>query len=142
MIDRLSDNFNNALNSPPVDFLCIFPFIQQAMGGVQVLFNLTLAVSTIANGIFHRTWHNAGHDLYDRLNEERDPNKREGLKIKILSFPGYRFQIHMNSLAIGLYRVMPIVGTLFSLASLLGWADSLKKDRPVLMDPRPGIHST
>lgn len=141
MINHLSDNFNNILNSSIVDFLCVFPYLQQGIGGVQVLFNMTLAISAIANGVFHRTWHNEGHDLYNKLNEEKDLNKREKLKIEILSFPGYRFQIHMNSLAIGMYRVTPIIGTLFSLANLFGWANTLKKHRPVLMDPRPGIHS-
>ncbi|MBA2369008.1 MAG: hypothetical protein H0V82_08305 [Candidatus Protochlamydia sp.] len=101
---------------PSTDTLCILPVVQQIIGGATFLSNLVKTIYDIAKAILTKTW-KGGLELYEERSRAFNTPQEEEVNQRILSLPGYQFEMHTLGMMVGIIRAIPLVGTLYSLAA-------------------------
>ncbi|WP_068471265.1 hypothetical protein [Candidatus Protochlamydia phocaeensis] len=96
------------------DFVCIFPGIQQVVGVATILSNSVKAIYDLARALFTLTWKNSSALYEERAQALNAPAELKKIEKRILSLPGYQFELHTLYMLIGIIRAIPVLGTLYS----------------------------
>ncbi len=102
------------------DVLSIAPGLGWLIGVCTVISNTVKVVMDLGKAATTDTWKGDASLYQRRVENLSDTAQLKEIDAEILSLPGYRAKHHASFILIGLIRLTPVIGSLFSLAKCCG----------------------